>query len=155
MLSRAPESSYHCVIVVEHLLSPTILAVASLEGNEYAWRPAHVEDAINDARHRGLSTEGGQAQFRLAGATCEPWLGWLDVDPSDRKLGETWTKWVHRSADEAIAKFRRRMAETDWNAEIEHWKFLRERAASGVDVMSNLYFVLYFEQDPLGGSPQG
>ncbi len=109
--------------------------------------------AINDARQRGLETIGGQAQFRLPDGTCE--LYWIDLDPADRKLGESWMDWVNRSADEAISKFRERMAKTDWKSEIQNWPFLREKAASGVDVMSHLCFVLYFGEDPLGRPAAG
>ncbi len=109
--------------------------------------------AINDARQRGLETIGGQAQFRLPDGTCE--LYWIDLDPADRKLGESWVDCVNRSADEALSKFRERMAKTDWKSEIQNWPFLREKAASGVDVMSHLCFVLYFGEDPLGRPAAG
>jgi hypothetical protein len=64
-------------------------------------------------------------------------------------LNEPWQDWVHRSADGAIAKFQQRMASTDWNAEIQNWPFLREKAEAGMDVMAHLYFVLYFGTNPL------
>jgi hypothetical protein len=134
--------------MVEHMLSADILSNASLRGNEYAWAPAHVEAAINDARQRGLETSGGQAQFRLPDGTCE--LYWINIDPSKRKLDESWNRWVDRSANEAIEKFRQCMAQTDWKLEIQNWTFLREKAESHVDVMSHLCFVLYFGKNPLG-----
>jgi hypothetical protein len=62
---------------------------------------------------------------------------------------------VNRTADEAISKFRKRMAETDWKSEIEGWPFLRQKAASGVDVASHLCFVLYFNSDPSPPAPPG
>lgn len=128
--------------MVEHLLSPAVLARASLRGNEYAWPPASVEMAINDAREHGFATLGGQAQFRLPDGTCE--LYWIDVDPSEQRPSESRHDWVQRSADEAIAKFRQRMASTNWDAEVQKHPFLRERAAAGIDLLPHLRFVLYF-----------
>jgi len=136
--------------MIEHLLSQDVLSTASLRGKEYAWPPGGVVAAINDARQRGLGTIGGQAQFRLPDGTCE--MYWLDLDPSARKLGEAWEAWVNRSADEAIAKFCERMTMTDWRSEIQSWPILRQMAESGADVMTYLYFVLYFGANPLGQS---
>jgi hypothetical protein len=93
-----------------------------------------------------LEAKGGQAQFRLPDGTCE--LYWIDLAPSGRTLGEPWNQWVDRSADDAIANFRRRMAATNWQSEIQNWEFLWEKAGKGVDVMSYLYFVLYFGENP-------
>src|SRR4051812_37356393 len=93
-------------------LPKEMLKTASKVGNECAWSPTHVEEAMNLARQHGLETIGGQAQFRLSDGTCE--LYWVNVDPSKRKPGEPWLEWVNRSADEAIAKFRQRMAQTNW-----------------------------------------
>src|SRR4051794_38732659 len=99
-----------------HYELPTVmLRTGSKRGSEYAWPPASVEEVIYLARRHGLETIGGQAQFRLPDGTCE--LYWVDVDPSKRELGEAWNQWVNRSADEAIAKFRRRIAETNWQSE--------------------------------------
>jgi hypothetical protein len=57
---------------------------------------------------------------------------------------------VHRSPDEAIAKFRERMTETDWKARIEGGTILREKAASDVDARSHLCFSLYLGEHPRG-----
>jgi len=102
--------------------------------------------AINDARSRGLETLGGQVQFRLPDGTCE--LYWISIDPSARQLEEPWHAWVERSANEVIERFRQMMTTKDWSQEIQNWPFLRDKAASGVDVLSCLCFVLYFENNP-------
>jgi len=129
--------------MIEHRLSPAILAKATLAGNEYAWRAEDVEAAIEDARRRGLANCGGQAQFRLPNATCE--LYWVDIQPELQRPGESWDDYVSRSAADTISLFRTRLAETDWAKEIENWALLRKQAASGVDVMGHRCFVLYFE----------
>lgn len=129
------------------LLSPHILAKASLVGTEYAWPSASVEEAIQDARHHCFATIGGQAQFRLPDATCE--MYWIDIDPKGRSSKETWREYVDRSAAEAIQKFRDRLTNTNWPEQIA-WKELIEKQAQGVDILSSLYFVLYFTPLPPG-----
>src|SRR5262245_4241167 len=106
----------------EKLLPPSILAKATLRGNEYAWPFASVEETISAARASGLATVGGQAQFRLPDGICE--MYWLKADASDRRAGEQWQEFVSRSAQEVLTTFKEKVVSADYLAEVRNWPFL-------------------------------
>ena len=135
--------------MVEHLLSPDVLAKATLRGNEYAWPLAYVEAAIEDGRRRGLAVVGGQAQFRLPGAGTYEFY-WIDVDTSDRQTDEPWPAYVDRSAAEALEKFRHHMTTVDWAKLIGEWPGQGRDELLAADAASHICFVLYFDSDASG-----
>ena len=135
----------------EDRLPEAVLAKASLRGSEYAWPLPDVEDAIAAAKACGLTTLGGQAQFRFPDGTCE--LHWVNAQATERQLGETWDAYVLHSAADMTTQFRRVVASTDFGAEARDWPFLRAKVEAGVPVMDYLCFVLYFTGDnPQSGS---
>ena len=126
-------------------LPPAVLAKASLSGQEYAWPVSAVAEAVDAARACGLANLGGQAQFRFPDAVCE--MYWHSMDVSDRRPGESWQEYTTRSAAEVRDSFETIVRSVNFDAEIERWLFLHERASAGVPVMEHLCFVLYFTEE--------
>ena len=133
-------------VLTEEKLPSSVLSKASLSGNEYAWPLSEVEEAISAAEKVSLANLGGQPQFRFPGGTCE--LYWLQADSTDRREGESWPDYVRRSTNEVRAAFRKLVAETDFEAEAQHFSFLTERLDRGENIMPHLCFVLYFAEEP-------
>ena len=130
----------------ETRLPPSILAKATLRGNEYAWPFEWVEEAISVAVTLQLVTLGGQAQFRLPDGICE--MYWLNADAPDRRLAEPWSEFVSRSALVVLRRFEETVASADYVAEAHQWPFLQEKIKDGVNTLDYLCFVLYFQAEP-------
>jgi len=117
-------------------LPPDVLQGALLRGNEWAWTPSSFPDALKNAEAHGYACLGGQFQFRLTdGSTCE--MYWISADSVDRRAGEAWTEYSHRSCAEVLAVFRRRISETDFAKEALAW-------ALPINHQRDLVFVAYF-----------
>jgi hypothetical protein len=114
-----------------------------VRGNEYAWPLSAVEEVVTAARACGLANLGGQAQFRIPEGTCE--LYWLAADSSARLPGEPWDRYVNRSADEVLARFRDVRQRTDFIQEGLVFEVLRGLHERGADLNHSLCFVLYFD----------
>lgn len=112
-------------------------------GGEHAWRKDDVENVLTAAREAGLGCLGGQVQFQAREGTCEAY--WLNYDPEERRTDEPWPEYVSRSAEEALAAFRRICQETDFAAVAREWDVLRARTeCEAYDPVADLWFVLYF-----------
>lgn len=119
----------------EHL-PPDVLIGASLRGNEYGWAISDFSNALTNAEAHGYACLGGQFQFRLPdGRVCE--MYWLDADSLDRRNGESWDEYSHRSCREVLERFRKRVAETNFAKEAASWHLSE-------NVISSLVFVAYF-----------
>ena len=127
----------------EQNLPPETLSRAIRSGNEYAWRLRDVPGVIDAAESAGLANLGGQPQFIYPDGTCE--LYWIDVSSHDRSIEESWADYVRRSAIEVKAEFMRVCEETDFVTEAHTFEFLVEKSEKGEDVISHLWFVLYFK----------
>lgn len=94
------------------------------------------------AANQGYACLGGQFQFRLPDATCE--MYWLSADTSERREGESWSEYSHRSCSEVRDCFNRLMQTTDFRAQTAAFPFLRHKAEEGFDPLPTLVFVAYF-----------
>ena len=104
-----------------------------------------VEEVVTAAKEVNLANLGGQPQFRFPDGTFE--LYWLNVDSTNRYENEPWSDYVHRSAKEVRSAFQKLIAETNFVAEAQQSSFLIEKLSRGEDILSHLYFVLYFEEE--------
>jgi len=117
-------------------LPPDVLQGALLLGNEWAWALSSFPDALKNAEAHGYACLGGQFQFRLPdGGTCE--MYWISADSADRRDGEAWTDYSHRSCTEVLGNFRKRISETDFANEALAWHL-------PVSYEGDLVFVAYF-----------
>ena len=92
---------------------------------------------------RQLAAIGGQVQFLLDGGTCE--LYWQSYDSSARQDGELWPIYVARSHREVENSLNRiPPLESLVKEGLDNFAFLREKAASGLDLQKYLRFVCYF-----------
>ena len=123
-------------------LPAEILALGSLDRSEWAWRLSDVQTAIAAAREHNLATLGGQVQFRCPGGTYE--LYWLNADSSPRHDHESWPDFVSRTAEEVVRGFRTIFQPGVIEEGVRGWPALEAEGASGVDLNSHLWFVLYF-----------
>jgi hypothetical protein len=129
-------------------LPAPVLAKATFQGYEHAWRLADVPEAIAAARACGLATIGGVAQFRTPAGTGE--LYWWSADAGPRWPGESWGQYVARSAAEVLARVQQ-LPVAEMVAEGLRWPEIAALRDTGVDVSNYLCFVLYFdapEADP-------
>jgi hypothetical protein len=132
---------------MEKDLPETIRRKASVShGGDHAWRQADVEEAIRAAREAGLACLGGQVQFQLPDGTCEAY--WVNYDPKERRVAESWQDYVARSADESLHAFHRVCRETDFRLLAREFDFLRTRMdRKGYEPVDDLWFVLYFVKE--------
>jgi hypothetical protein len=127
----------------EETLPPNILAKAIRHGNEIGWRREDVREALAAAEARQLAAIGGQVQFLLDGGTCE--LYWQSYDSSARRDGELWPVYVERSHREVENSLSRiPPSESLVKEGLDNFEFLREKAASGLNLQKYLRFVCYF-----------
>jgi hypothetical protein len=120
------------------LLPPDVANGATLSDNEYGWRVSAFPEALNAAKSHGLVCLGGQFQFRLSGSIYE--MYWLNADSTDRRSGETWADYAHRSCSEVLDKFNQLVSKTDFAKEATNWG-LHASATEG------LVFVACFETE--------
>jgi hypothetical protein len=117
-------------------LPPEMLQGATLRGNEYGWSIPAFPVALAKAGDHGDACLGGQFQFRPDDATCE--MHWLAADSRERRPGESWANFCHRSCSEVLEKFQRLVSSTDFVKEALSWSFLQ------IDPTRDLVFVAYF-----------
>ncbi|HSS97100.1 MAG TPA: hypothetical protein VLK33_08720 [Terriglobales bacterium] len=123
-----------------NILPSDIAQGATLRGNEYGWIISSFPDALARVESQGYASLGGQFQFRLEdGSICE--MYWLNAEANDRKTGESWTSYSHRSCSEVLNKFKHLMSVTDFKKEALNWTSVR------IDAVSNLVFVAYFVKE--------
>lgn len=109
---------------------------ATLRGNEFGWSVSSFPNALARAEKRGYACLGGQFQFRLDdGGTCE--MYWLSADSTDRRTGESWPVYVHRSCSEVLERFQRVIFQADFAKEARSWQI-------NLDPAKYLVFVAYF-----------
>ena len=123
----------------EKLLPSHIIKKAHITSNEYSWKKDDFEEVIEAARFVGLASIGGSPQFIFPDGISE--LYWINYDSQDRKQGETWASYVHRSAEEVIANFRQVCASREFQAEV--W----DRTSIQPDNLDHLWFVIYFMRE--------
>ncbi|MGD0570478.1 MAG: hypothetical protein ABSA78_18905 [Candidatus Sulfotelmatobacter sp.] len=118
-------------------LPPDILRGATLRGKEYGWSVSSFPDALATAEACGYACLGGQFQFRLGhGSTCE--MYWLSADSAERRQGESWIDYSHRSCSEVLKRFQHLVSATDFMREASVWP------SAPIDPTKNLVFVAYF-----------
>jgi len=113
-------------------------------GSEHGWRLQDVEDVVAAAQAARLATIGGQVQYQLPNATCEPY--WLSYDASDRRTAELWVDYVERSAtggaDQVQAAGVLRRTSRGGDGVGANPQSNRE---GGLDPLAHLWFMLYFK----------
>ncbi len=130
---------------VEERLPKEILHLASLLGNEYAWKPRDIPPVFRAAQRANLAVVGGQLQFRLPDATCE--LYWIQFKSSPKHSEETWSEFVQRSVAECSSQFSQLTEKYDFVTEgINAFASLRRIKDSGTDVNEYVCFVVYFDE---------
>jgi hypothetical protein len=112
---------------------------ATLRGKEYGWTLNSFPVALAAADRLKLACLGGQFQFRVGDAVYEPY--WISADSSERRSGETWADYVHRSCGEVAESFQQALRTTDFGAVARQWPDLGAKAE---DVLNTLVFVAYF-----------
>jgi hypothetical protein len=122
-------------------LPSEILYGATLHGQEYGWTLDSFPAALSAADRLGLACLGGQFQFRVDNAVCEPY--WISADSSERHTGEVWSDYVRRSCGEVAESFLQALRTTDFRSVAQEWSELRAKADEGFDVLSALVFVAY------------
>jgi hypothetical protein len=140
----------HWMQIAEDHLPKQLLDRATLRGNELAWRLSDIPAVIEAARDAGLVNIGGQLQFRIPNTgTCECY--WVEVD-TYKSVPKTlpWAERVDRTADAALADFRRLPSQYDFLAEGRRaWhSYLREIEEQGGDPADFMCFVWYFIEEP-------
>jgi hypothetical protein len=117
-----------------------VLAGATLRDNEYGWKLDSFPAALSAADRLGIACLGGQFQFRVDDAVYEPY--WLSADSAERRAGEVWSDYVHRSCGEVADSFRHALQSTDFRSVAKEWADLARKAEA--DVLNTLVFVAYF-----------
>lgn len=113
-----------------------------VRGEEYGWTVESFPAALRAAERLDIACLGGQFQFRVGDAVYEPY--WVCADSSDRRPGEGWSYYVHRSCGEVSEAFEGLVRTTDFRAVARGWPELRGTADAGLDVTRTLVFVAYF-----------
>ncbi|MGC2640031.1 MAG: hypothetical protein WA294_22830 [Acidobacteriaceae bacterium] len=129
----------------EFTLPAELVAGASVRGNEYGWPPTEFPDAAQRAELLGYACVGGQFQFRAAVGTCE--MYWLSADSTKRLPTEDWPAYCARSRAEVLDKFHQIIDQTDFAQEAMQWPILKGEVNRGLDILSALVFVAYFETE--------
>lgn len=115
-------------------------------GQEFGWRATDVSAVLAAAHRIALAAGGGQVQFIVADGTYE--LYWHSYDPTDRRPGEPWPAYVTRSHQEVVALLAALPEPSELVREaIESVPRLAEHAESGIDLVNNLWYILYFEAE--------
>lgn len=126
------------------VLPPHLLASAVPSGNEFGWRSADFPAVLQSAAAEGFACLGGQFQWVLPDATCEPY--WLNADSRPKQPEESWAAYVRRAEIEVEDGFEILLRTTDFNAEVEKWQHLKNKKTQGVSVNDYLVFVAYFTE---------
>lgn len=93
---------------------------ATIQGNEYGWNISSFPGALEKAEQKGYACLGGQFQFRLEDGSAYE-MYWLNADSTERREGESWTDYVHRSCSEVLEKFQHVTLEADFSKEAQNW----------------------------------
>lgn len=132
----------------EYNLTDDMMARASFRGNEYAWLISDLPAVIDQVRHAGLVSIGGQLQFRIPdGGTCE--CSWVQISSYPSAFFSLpWSQRVSRSAEIALSEFQKLQVDFDFAAEGRNsWRELANFEAQGGDLHSITCFVWYVEAE--------
>ena len=130
----------------EAVLPKSVLDLASLRGKEFAWRPNDVSKVFEAARFSNLAINGGQLQFRLPKAICEPYWIWFESEPKGDK--ESWADYVLRSSEECAAQFADLCKKHDFvRLGIENFSLLKTMYETGDDIEKYICFVIYINDE--------
>lgn len=121
---------------------PEIAHGAKVRGNEYGWTLEAFPQALLKAQVLGYACLGGQFQFRLDDGTYE--MYWLNADSTDRREGESWAEYGHRSCGEVLGRFKAAETSADFPKEATSWPSLATAMAQGLNIADHLVFVAYF-----------
>ncbi len=66
---------------------------------------------------------------------------WLNADSDERRVGETWLRFVHRSCYEVATGFMLLVQQTDFHKQAWQWPLLRSSLKKALD---GLVFEAYF-----------
>jgi hypothetical protein len=138
---------YHSSLSMDtrFVLPAELVGGTSIAGNEYGWPVALFSEAARRAEALGYACAGGQFQFRIPAGICE--MYWLSAESSGRQLSETWRAYCERSRIEVLDRFSAIIEETDFIAEAVKWPLLKTEIERGLDLLSALVFVAYFESE--------
>ena len=130
----------------ESKLPKDILIKASVSpGGEHAWKKEDIPSVLEAAKKVSLVCVGGQPQFQGPIGIAEPY--WLNYEPSERKVGETWESYVIRSNNETLKAFQKVCNETDFIKEAMNWDHIKKAVENGgINPVEHLWFILYFNQ---------
>lgn len=127
----------------EKYLPIEILQKAIVSGKEYGWKRTDFKEVVDKAVEIGLGIIGGQVQFKLPGGTCE--LYWHKYDTNERKPGENWDDYCHRTKKECLSQFEKLPTDSELIKEgIESFNFLKEKDKTELKLNDYLIFTLYF-----------
>lgn len=129
-------------------LPEAILAKASLDGNEYAWRISDIPAVIEAVRQLNMINIGGQLQFRIpaeyGSSICECY--WVEVD-TYKSVAETlpWSERVQKTAEVALKDFLDLQVKYDFLAEGrsefgKHLKKVHELGGNAEDLMCFVWY---------------
>lgn len=124
------------------MLPAELVEGTSIAGNEYGWPLDRFPEAARLSAALGYACLGGQFQFRAPIGTCE--MYWLNADSAERQTGESWNSYCNRSCAEVLDRFRKVVAETNFQAEATKWPELQTAIGNGLDIESTLAFVAHF-----------
>lgn len=121
---------------------------ATIQGNEYGWNISSFPGALEKAQQKGYACLGGQFQFRLEDGSAYE-MYWLNADSTERREGESWADYVHRSCSEVLKNFQQVISKAAFAKEAQSLKLK-------IDSSQHLVFVGYFvtENDLLRNSPR-
>jgi hypothetical protein len=132
-------------MTAESRLPREILDRATLRGNEYAWRIEDIPEVIEAARRTDLINVGGQLQFRLPEGTCECY--WVEVGTYKSVSKDLpWEERVARTAEAALAEFKRLPARYDfvregWRAFGPHLQKVIDEGRNPSEFMCFVWYV--------------
>ena len=121
---------------------------ATFRGNEYGWNISSFPGALEKAEQKGYACLGGQFQFRLEDGSAYE-MYWLNADYTERREGESWADYVHRSCAEVLKNFQQVISKADFAKEAQSLKLK-------IDPVQHVVFVGYFvtENNLLRNSPR-
>ena len=129
--------------MIEEKFPKSILTKGIISGKEYGWKLDDIPEVIEEARKLNLGIVGGQIQYIFTDGTCE--LYWINDDPKEKNINETWTDYVNRSCNEFINIFKSKILKTDIHKEaVESFEILKDKVKNGININEYKYFILYF-----------
>jgi hypothetical protein len=131
--------------IIEKYLPVEILQKAIISGKEYGWKRPNFKETVDKAVELGLGIIGGQVQFKFPDGICE--LYWHSYDTVDRKTGEKWRDYCHRTRNECLKQFEKLPSDKELIKEgIDNFDFIRVKNQDHIQLENYLIFILNFTE---------